>query len=148
MKTIVYCASLIFSFAAFSQSNDISDKRPIADIQAQYLDQQGVWQRLQKIPNHEYPLELLNIQGKGCAETSFVISKSGTVKDIKINNTDPIRYGRQLQTATRQLVRKWHWPEQEQQVNLTMRFDYCFDSDLTRDEIINYCIKQSEQVCS
>ena len=148
MKTIVYCASLIFSFAAFSQSNDISDKRPIADIQVQYLDQQGVWQRLQKIPNHEYPLELLNIQGKGCVETSFVISKNGTVKDIKINNTDPKRYGRQLQTATRQLVRKWQWPGQEQPVPLTMRFDYCFDSDLTRSEIISHCIKQSEQVCS
>ena len=50
--------------------------------------------------------------------------------------------------ATRQLVRKWQWPEQEQQVNLTMRFDYCFDSDLTRSEIISHCIKQSEQVCS
>ena len=70
------------------------------------------------------------------------------MKDIKINNTDPKRYGRQLQTATRQLVRKWQWPEQEQQVNLTMRFDYCFDSDLTRSEIISHCIKQSEQVCS
>ncbi|MGS0498375.1 energy transducer TonB [Pseudoalteromonas mariniglutinosa] len=148
MKTIVYSTCLIFSFAASSQSNDISDKRPIADIQAQFLDQQGVWHRLQKIPNHEYPLELLNIQGKGCAETSFVISKNGTVKNIKINNTDPKRFGRQLQTASRQLVRKWHWPEQEQTTNLTMRFDYCFESDLTRDEIINHCIKQSEQVCS
>ena len=148
MKTLGYTACLIFSFHALSQSNDISDKRPIADIQAQYLDQQGVWQRLQKIPNHEYPLELLNIQGKGCAETSFVISKNGTVKDIQINNTDPKRYGRQLQTATRQLLRKWHWPEQEQPVHLTMRFDYCFDRDLTRSEIISHCIKQSEQVCS
>ncbi|MBB1411531.1 energy transducer TonB [Pseudoalteromonas sp. SG44-17] len=117
-------------------------------IQAQYLDLQGVWHRLQKIPNHEYPLELLNIQGKGCAETSFVISKSGTVKNIIINNTDPKRYGRQLQTATRQLVRKWHWPEQEQATNLTMRFDYCFDKDVTRDEIISHCIKQSKQLCS
>ncbi|WP_257325192.1 hypothetical protein [Pseudoalteromonas rhizosphaerae] len=53
MKALVYIACLIFSFNTLSQSNDISDKRPIADIQAQYLDLQGVWHRLQKIPNHE-----------------------------------------------------------------------------------------------
>lgn len=50
--------------------------------------------------------------------------------------------------ATLQLIRKWHWPEQEQATNLTMRCYYYCHKDVTRDEIISHCIKQSKQLCS
>lgn len=148
MKIILLLVLLISANLAVAQTTSISDNRPVADIQVQFLDSQGNWHRLQKIPNHEYPFNLLNEQGKGCAITSFNITTSGRVNNIEIEDTAPNRYGIHLHTATRQLIRNWRWPEQEQQSKLTMRFDYCLESDQTREQVIQQCITQSEQVCT
>ncbi len=147
MKILCVFLLLITSQLVHGQTTSISDQHPLADIQVQFLDQQGRWHRLQKIPNHRYPQELLNVEGKGCAIGHFDISTSGQVKNIKIANIDPTRFSKQLQKVTRQLIRDWRWPEQEQQTKLTMRFDYCYESDKTRDEITQHCITQSEQEC-
>lgn len=148
MKIILLFILLISANLVFAQTTSISEQRPLANIQVQFLDKQGNWQRLQKIPNHEYPKKLLNVQGNGCAITSFNITTNGKVKNIDIEDTAPKRYGIQLHTATRELIRQWRWPEQQQQSKLTMRFDYCFESDKTIDQVIQQCITQSEQVCS
>ncbi len=147
MKTLLVFLLLITPQLAISQTTSISDQRPLADIQVQFLDQQGNWHRLQKIPNRQYPQELLNVEGKGCAIGRFDISTSGQVKNIEIDNIDPTRFSKQLHKVTRQLIRDWRWPEQEQQTELTMRFDYCYEDDKTRTEITQHCIAQSEQVC-
>lgn len=147
MKILYVFLLLITSQLVHGQTTSISDQRPLADIQVQFLDQQGRWHRLQKIPNRRYPQELLNVEGKGCVISHFDISTSGQVENIEIDSIDPTRFSKQLQKVTRRLIRDWRWPEQEQQTKLTMRFDYCYESDKTRDAITQHCITQSEQTC-
>ncbi|MEO2268891.1 hypothetical protein V1358_16405 [Pseudoalteromonas sp. YIC-656] len=148
MKKILGCALMLVAATAQANNTDISDKRPTGDIQAQILDPQGNWLRLQSIPNRAYPLELLNVEGKGCAITRFTISQSGMAKDFDIQATDPKRYSRALRQATKQLLRDWQWPEQEQEIELTMRLDYCLEEVASRSEVVEMCLKQSQAECS
>ena len=95
-----------------------------------------------------YPQALLKVQGKGCAITHFTVSKSGVAKDFEIKATDPKRYSRALRKAKKQLLRDWHWPEQEKEMALTIRLDYCLENAASRNDVVAMCIAQSQAQCS
>ncbi|MGO2011335.1 MAG: hypothetical protein ACTJH9_07160 [Pseudoalteromonas sp.] len=101
MKILYVFLLLITSQLVHGQTTSISDQRPLADIQVQFLDQQGRWHRLQKIPNRQSARELLSVEEKDCVISRFNISTNGQVKDIEINSIEPTRSSKQLYKVTR-----------------------------------------------
>ncbi len=153
MYKSLFALSLACTSVSAYANPDLSRKVPFVDIQAQVLDTSAgelTWQRLQQIPNVQYPRELLNKQGSGCAIVNFKVTPQGQVKAINIEKSAPKRYSKEVRKAARKIVRDWRWPERtdEQVVDLTMRFDYCLTHDFDKkSDAIAQCIDHSAQAC-